>query len=464
MNERRSLVPGRARAPNDPPPEGTLEAHPFPLIYAHVLEHRVSGSLVLKGPRGDDVVVFSEGAPTRIRTAKLIAPLGEMLVRLGVIADVDLHTALQRAQTARARLGNQLVAESLVDRRVLLRALREQILVRMRSLASLPPETAYEFHSNADVLEEGAPTNAVYCDPLAALLSFVRAWGERRRIDEALEPLLDRPAKLHPSAAVDRFELDDGERLVVGKLAGHELTVRQLLRSRLAPERTLRALVYTLLVTRHLDDGSGATPLDVEPPDDPTSALRDSSLNAGIDPLRTSAAIRSLGAADDHREAEALWRAGNLEAAEALAARAVEREDENASYKALLGLGVAQQGGRANHARGLALLDEAIAAAPNDDRALVFRGTVLRDAGKFDAALRDFRAAVALNPTNPEARLALKRAEARSDPSGLRRSGGVPSSRRASSPLRGGSSGWIVLFVLVAATVGLILVYLRLRG
>lgn len=464
MTDRRSLVPGRRRAPNDPPPEGTLAAFPFPVIYTHVLEHRVSGSLVLRGPRGDDVVVFSEGAPTRIRTAKLIAPLGEMLVRLGVIADVDLHAALQRAQTARARLGNQLVAESLVDRRVLLRALREQVLVRMRSLGALPPETSYEFHSNADVLEEGAPTNAVFCDPLAALLSFVRAWGERRWIDEVLEGALDRRAQLHPRAAIDRFELDDAERLVIAKLAGNALTVRELLQSSLAPERTIRALVYTLLVTHHLDDGSGASPLDVEPPEDAMAALRDSSLNAGIDPLRTSAAIVALGASDDHREAEALWRAGNLEAAEALAARAVERDPQNASYKALLGVVVAQQGGRANHKRGLALLDEAIAAAPGDDRALVFRGTVLRDAGKFDAALRDFRAAVAANPTNPDARLALKRAEARSDPSGLRRSrGGLPASRPPSAP-SGGSSGWVVLGVLVAATVALLAVYLRMRG
>jgi hypothetical protein len=80
-----------------------------------------------------------------------------MLVRLGVIADVDLQAALFRAQSARAKLGKQLVNESLVDKRVLLRALREQILLRMRSLAALPPETTYEFHSNTDLLEDGAP-------------------------------------------------------------------------------------------------------------------------------------------------------------------------------------------------------------------------------------------------------------------------------------------------------------------
>lgn len=469
-------VPSEGHATTGPPPEGTLDDFPLPVLFTHVLAHRLSGSLVLKSPlgggEGSDVVVFADGAPARIRTAKLIAPLGEMLVRLGVIADVDLQAALLRAQRAKERLGRQLVSDSLVDRRVLLRALREQIFVRLRAVAALPSETIYEFHSNADLLDEGASTNQVTCDALAALLSLVRAWPDRRRIDETILPFLRAPVRLHPHATLERFELDDAEQAVIAKLkGGAEPTHEALLHSSVAPERAIRALLYTLHLTHHLDDGSGAPPLDVEPPSDPVASLRDSALNVGIDPLRTSAAIVALGAADDHREALALWRAGNLQAAEVLAARAVTRDASKPDYKALLGMVVAQQGGRTRFKRGIALLNEAIAAAPQSDRALVWRATVLRDAGRIDAAIRDWRSALTANPANDEAKIALKRAQVHSDHPQLRRSSrlaaGSPAPGRTMTPRTmsavGNRNQWILLAVLVVSTVALLVVYFRMR-
>ncbi len=438
--------PSSGRLTSGPPPEGALDDFSLPMIFTHALEHRLSGSLVLKGPYGDDVVVFAGGSPSRIRTARMIAPLGEMLVRLGVIADVDLQSALFRAQNARERLGKQLVSESLVDRRTLLRALREQLLLRVRSLASLPPETQYEFHANTDLLEEGAPTNQVNCDPLASLLAFVRAWPEYRRIDDALAPFETAPVRLHREAVLDRFDLDDTERTLIARIAnGAVATHAEIYKWGMAPERAIRALLYVLHITHHLDDGTSIPPLDAEAPANPVASLRDSALNTGVDPLRTSATIRALGASDDHREATALWRAGNLEAAQVLAERAVLR-DAQPDYKALLGMIVAQQGGRPNFRRGLALLDEAIAATPHNDRALVYRATVLRDAGRIDAAIRDWRAALAINPKNPDARVALKRAEVSGD-SGL--------------PRRGGHAGWWLLAAIVSATAILVAVLLR---
>lgn len=451
--------PSKGLSTTGPPPEGRLVEFPLPLIFAHALSHRLSGSLVLRPPQQPqnspgDVVVFSDGSPSRVRTRKQLAPLGEMLVRLGVIANVDLDAALARAHSAKAMLGKQLVADSLVDRRTLLRALKEQTLVRVRSLGGLPGDTTYEFHANADLLEEGAPTNAVICDGLAAILALVREWTDRRSQDELIAPFAHKTAKLHHEATIDRFELDDTERAVIARMSAAPITYGALLQSSVAPERSIRALLYALLLTRHADDGEEGEPLGVEPPSDPMGSLRDSSLNAGVDPLRTSAAIRSLGAADDYREAEALWRAGSLEGAEILARRAVERDDKPA-HRSLLGVIVAQQGGPANFKRGLAMLDEAIARAPRDDRSLVFRAMVLRDAGRFDRALDDFRAAVAANPSNAEAKLALRRAESRSDPTALRRSSGAAASS--------GRTQWILLALLVSATAILLAVYLRLR-
>lgn len=416
-----------------PEPKGTLERWPLPHLYVHIVDHRLSGSLVLLGDGNDvDVVVFGEGAPTRVRTAKMIAPLGEMLVRAGVIADIDLEAALSRALEAKTRLGQQLVAEHVIDKRVLLRALREQILVRLRSVAQLPKTTRYEFHSNNDLLEEGAPTGAASCDPLAALLALVRNWPDRAEIDAELGKLEGRIPRLHPNAQIDRFELDPYERSIVERLrAGGVTSYGSLLSSTLAPVEVIRALLYTLSITGHLDVDD-RWPLDVEPPADPLAALRDSSLNVGVEKDRTSAVMRAVAAADDHREAAALLRAGNLEAAERLAARALQRHPTHPEYRALLGYVIGLRASPTEIFQAIEHLDEALESAPNSDRALVYRAELLRRAGRRDEAIRDYRAALSINPGNSDAARALRSSSLRPPPPPPKSSSPLPP--RISSP------------------------------
>ncbi len=407
-------------------PTGKLASWPLPLLFVDIIDHRLSGSLVLIAPSGDvDVVVFSEGAPTRVRTAKLVAPLGEMLVRYGVLANVDIEAAVSRAAAAKARIGQQLVSERIIDRRVLLEALREQTMVRLRRVATVPEGGSYEFHSNSDLLDDGAPTNATMCDPLAALLALVRAWPDRRRVDAFLEERAELPAKLHGAAEPERFELADAELAVLERIKQSTATYGSLLHSTLAPTDTIRALLYALGVSHHLDDGRGSYPLDVELPPESTSSLRDSSLGRGVGKARTDVVKRQVGAADDAREAELLLRAGKLEEAEELATRATENDPETPSFRALLGHILAVRKPEDADGRALALLDSAIADDPQDDRALVYRASLHQCAGRVEAARADYRAAQGINATNSEAARALRQ-------SGVR---GNPVARRGFTPL-----------------------------
>lgn len=444
----------RISVSESPPPRGTLESWPLPMLFVDVIEHRLSGSLVLESTSGVDVVVFAEGAPTRVRTAKVVAPLGEMLVRYGVLADVDLASALARASERKTRLGQQLIAEKVIDRRVLLRALRDQVLFRVRALATLAPTTKYEFHPNNDVLEEEAPTGAAPVDPLAALLALIRRWPDRARMDARLVLLADVPVKLHEEATIDRFELEEPERAVLDRATSSKSTYASTLRSTLAPEASIRAMLFTLLLARHLEDGTGGWPLDVEAR--AASSLRDSSLNAGVDMERTSAVMRALSAAEYHREAEVLVRAGNLEAAEKLASRAVEQDDAQPEFRALLGFLVASRG---DLARGTSLLDKAIADAPRSDRALVLRAQIREANGRSADAIADFKAALALNPSNAEAARAVRIALGQSGRWGAPKSPRPPPILYASQPAPRTNRGWWLVTGLLLATIAMLLFY-----
>ena len=88
------------------------------------------------------------------------------------------------------------------------------------------------------------------------------------------------------------------------------------------------------------------------------------------------------------------------------------------------------------------------------------RATVLRDAGRIDAAIRDWRAALAANPGNPEAKVALKRAEVHSD---AQRRSSMRVKRGGSRPSSSGLTGWLVLAAIIIATIVLLTVYWKLR-
>lgn len=429
-----------------PPPKGTLAEQPIAVLYAHAVDHRLSGSLALMPPdaRSDDadVIVFADGAPVRVRTRKQVAPLGEMLVRLGVIADVDLDAALARAASAQSRIGRQLVSDRLIDRRLLLRALREQVLVRLRSLGDLPPATSYEFHNQTDLLDEGAPTNATPCDPLAGLLAVCRTFAVGAGAETSRAALAahgDAEVRLRPDARPERFELDEQERTLLQRVReGRPLPVAAYLSGAVVPERVALSLLYAFLLARQLD-----LPDQAEPPLDAGAeaqpSLRDSSLGRGVDPLRSSQVMRVLGAADDHREARELLRAGDLEAARVLAGRASERSPGNGEYRTLHGYLTGLCG---DPARGVAILDEVVRQDARNDRALVYRAKLLEEQGKTSAARKDLEAALEIRPKNEEARSTLR---------SLRN----PPANAAPVPWQ-----WLALGLLVGATVALGVVYL----
>jgi len=433
-----------------PPPRGTLAEQPLAVLYAHAVDHRLSGSLALMPPSGGagtdaDVIVFADGAPVRVRTRKLVAPLGEMLVRLGVIADVDLEAALSRASTAQSRIGRQLVSDRLIDRRLLLRALREQVLVRLRSLGDLPADTGYEFHSQTDLLEEGAPTNATPCDPLAGLLALCRTFAVGAGVDVSRAELAaraDELVRIRRDATLDRFDFDEQERVLVARIQeGRPLPFAAYGSGAVVPERVAVALLYALVLARQLEDPrTEEPPLDADAVAPGAASLRDSSLGRGVDPLRSSQVMRVLGAADDHREALALLRSGDLEAARALAARAAERTPANGEYRTLHGYLTGLAG---DPQAGVAVLDEVIRADARNDRALVYRAKLLEELGKSKAARADLDAALEVRPQSSEARAALR---------ALRRP-------ELETP-RKEAWQWLALGLLLGATVALLAVYL----
>jgi tetratricopeptide (TPR) repeat protein len=136
-----------------------------------------------------------------------------------------------------------------------------------------------------------------------------------------------------------------------------------------------------------------------------------------------------LRAVTAFQKAEVLARRSDWAGVEKLAAQAHEDDPEQAEYAALLAFARTKLGRHApDYADVLALLNPAVAQEPRNVRIKLYRAQVLKQAGKTNEAIRDFRAVVEADPGNVDAQRELRlykmrRGEAaedrKSEPGGL---------------------------------------------
>ncbi len=162
------------------------------------------------------------------------------------------------------------------------------LLLRIAALGGLPPETRYEFFTDHDALPGATPLPT---EPLAVIFRAIIAWRDPARKSESLKRLGELPLALHPAAAVARFGLSARARATLAAALDRRLSYPEASRSTDDPD-TLRDVLYTLALMRHLDLGPAHWPFGVARPasDPPASRQRPTDGRApspGVTPSRS---------------------------------------------------------------------------------------------------------------------------------------------------------------------------------
>jgi tetratricopeptide (TPR) repeat protein len=133
----------------------------------------------------------------------------------------------------------------------------------------------------------------------------------------------------------------------------------------------------------------------------------------GGSPQDQEMVARVVDAAMEFQKAEILLKKNDINGAEHLASRAVAADPEQPEYVALLVWIRAmrrgdppdlREGATSAHFDDLIkMLDDVLRKEPRYERALYYRGVLLKRSGRADKAIRDFRFAAELNPKNLDA-------------------------------------------------------------
>lgn len=252
--------------------EGELSSTPFAHILVYAFDRRLAGTLHLEEPSGAaHAVSFARGAPVKVRAGDGHALLGQLLIGAGAITEEALAGAL----SVPALLGDALLVGGFVDRDTLEKTAEAQFLERMVRLFGLAPETRYKYIDGVDELAEwgGAPAAV---DPLALLWAGIREHGAASAgLESTLGRLGGSPLRLHPSAALERFGFGPGELEAAISIREQARPLSELLALGVAPAEAVRRMVYTLVITRHIDIGNGSMPAGVGcEPEAPESSTR----------------------------------------------------------------------------------------------------------------------------------------------------------------------------------------------
>lgn len=275
---------------------GSLERTPLANLFVYCLDRSLSGTLVLESSdRLRHAVYFHYGSPAKVRSGDSFMHLGRVLLEMGKIDEATLNRSLGELKTGGTPHGRMLVQLGAIDETTLLDGLREQLLRKLAHLYELPDDTVFAFYEGKNLLETWGGPEVTPVDALSVIWLGVRARPTDPRVDSALGQLGATVLRLHADGDFRRFKLSDRARGIVDMLRVKPSSLAELIDAGVASEREVRLVMYTFLITRHLDLGGDKPPVGLHEREPPSSRdpMRSTGSQLGKVKLKAGGRVRA---------------------------------------------------------------------------------------------------------------------------------------------------------------------------
>ena len=247
-----------------PTATGSFEKTPFVHLLVYMADRQLSGSIVFASPRAaageEHAIYFLDGTASKFRTGEAVAHLGRVMFEMGTLPEAALDESLLAISGGQELQGEWLVRRGFIDRAHLMAGLRAQAIRKMAYFMSLASDTVYAFYKDTNLLETWGGPELTPLDPLPTIWSGICARADAPVIDAMLARLGSTSLKLHEHSDASRFGFSPHEQAVVDLIRARASSLPGLIQTQVMPERNIKLIVYTLLITRHLDHGEGTAP------------------------------------------------------------------------------------------------------------------------------------------------------------------------------------------------------------
>jgi len=238
---------------------------PLPVALERLFRSRATGTLTLDSRQGRHTIYLRDGYPVSVELPGSFELLGKVLVEMKILDEATYQDTLLTPPPDGVRYGEVLLSRGLVTEEQLRQALKAQVRRKLHRLFFLT-DSSIEYAAMDH--KEGLQGNeSLRVHPWRANYHGVRSAWNADRLRQALAPLSGRP--LHTSFTPEelaRFGLgaDDGK--VSQRLREGTHTIDTLSLDTGLPTQPVSALIYSLFVAAGLDSGTVSMPMAPSPP------------------------------------------------------------------------------------------------------------------------------------------------------------------------------------------------------
>ena len=237
-----------------PAAQGVFTKTPFSNLLVYAMDKRLSGTMELAAPEGQNVtVLFIGGVPAKARLSEAILFLGDILVELGFVTDEQHQVALAQHQVSGDLYGQALFMQGLITEEQLMEALATQLSRKVEYVFSLAPDTSFAYYEGYNALEHYGADDYPQIDPLAVMWAGIRANPPWEHVHQSLTRIGNAAVRLTPNATPERFGFGKVESAAVELMRNKPHRMFDLTQTKILGPTAAQLLVYCLLITRQVD-------------------------------------------------------------------------------------------------------------------------------------------------------------------------------------------------------------------
>ncbi len=211
----------------------------------------MGGTLEIHDGSSELSVYFRTGSPAKVRSSVPGRNLGQVLQMLKLVTPEELQAGKDEISEKGGLLGQVLIQMGVIDTEGLVRALREQMLLKMTDVFAMT-NAAYAFYEKVNALVGFGPDELFPVDPYPLLMAGLRTHGKLQNLSNVCQPLMGKWVSTTDAKKVRRFRLKKNEKALLEELLESPRSVDTLLQSGQYDPYLVQYILYGLMITKQL--------------------------------------------------------------------------------------------------------------------------------------------------------------------------------------------------------------------
>ncbi len=257
----RIFVPGKERAQDDLSQPQPISDYTIPVLLHKLYVKKAVGLLHLQHGEAKKIVYLKDGYPIFTRSNVLNECLGRMLVKEGVITQVDCDQSVERSKESGRLQGTVLIEMGLLTPQELHNALTRQVTEKLLSTFAWHKGT-YQFVAGKDFKKN---VTRIKLSPAALIMQGIERHWTAKRLDEYLYPFTEDYLKqaTNPQYLFQEIALSKRGEAIFKSCLGVK-TLAQIMAQHPLAKREVQKVLAGLLISEMLERQATPEQVDIE--------------------------------------------------------------------------------------------------------------------------------------------------------------------------------------------------------